>query len=146
MFTNPVAIIAILLFVVVASEWLSDKAYFRHAGTGLMVIIFGAILSNAGIIPGSSPATPVYEVVYSYIAPLSIFLILLNVNLVSLKKAGKPMLIIFLIGSLATVTGAVVSMWILHGQKEIGELYYAIGGMYTGTYIGGCLLYTSRCV
>jgi uncharacterized membrane protein len=139
MFTNPVAIIAVLLFVVVASEWLSDKAYFRHAGTGLMVIIFGAILSNAGIIPGSSPATPVYEVVYSYIAPLSIFLILLNVNLVSLKKAGKPMLIMFLIGSLATVTGAVVSMWILQGQKEIGELYYAIGGMYTGTYIGGGL-------
>ena len=139
MFTNPVTIIAILLFVVVAAEWLSDKAYFRHAGTGLLVIIFGAILSNAGIIPDSSPATPVYGAVFSYIAPLSIFLILLSVNLVSVKKAGKPMLIMFLIGSLATVIGAVVAMWVLNGQHEIGELYYAIGGMYTGTYIGGSL-------
>lgn len=139
MFSNSVAIIAVLLFVVVAAEWLSDKAYFKHAGTGLMVIIFGAVLSNLGIIPASAPATPVYDAVFSYIAPLSIFLILLSVNLVSVRKAGKPMLIMFLIGSLATVIGALISMWILNGQKEIGDLYHAVGGMYAGTYIGGSL-------
>ncbi|MBK8517293.1 MAG: DUF819 family protein [Saprospiraceae bacterium] len=139
MFYNPVAIIAILFFVVVLSEWLSDKAYFRHAGTGLLVIIFGAVLSNVGIIPASTPASPVYDAVFSYIAPLSIFLILLRVNLASLKKAGRPMLIMFLIGSAATVVGVLVSMWLLNGKSEIGEFYYAIAGMYTGTYTGGSL-------
>jgi uncharacterized membrane protein len=139
MFTNSLTILAVLFLNIVVAEWLNTKAFFKHVGTGLMVIILTAIVANLGIIPASTPATPLYDGIFAYIAPLSIFLMLLNINLNSLKKAGKPMLIMFLIGSIATVIGTLVAMWATNGKTKIGELYYALGGMYTGTYIGGSI-------
>ncbi|WP_064196801.1 MULTISPECIES: DUF819 domain-containing protein [Emticicia] len=139
MFTDSLSILAVLCLNIVISEWVCQKPFFRHVGTGLMVIILTAIIANLGIIPASTPATPLYEGIFTYIAPLSIFLMLLGVNLNSLKKAGRPMLIMFLIGSVATMIGAVVAMTLVSGKTKIGELFYAIGGMYTGTYIGGSI-------
>ncbi len=139
MFNDTLSILAILCLNIVISEWLCQKPFFRHVGTGLTVIILTAIVANIGIIPASTPATPLYDGIFAYIAPLSIFLMLLNVNLSSLKKAGKPMLTMFLIGSFATMIGALLAMWLVSGKSQIGEMFYAIGGMYTGTYIGGSI-------
>jgi uncharacterized membrane protein len=139
MFSNSLSILAVLFLNIVVAEWLNNKAFFKHIGTGLMVIILTAIVANLGIIPASTPATPLYDGIFAYVAPLSIFLMLLNINLNSLKKAGKPMLIMFLIGSVATVIGTLVAMWATNGKTKIGELYYALAGMYTGTYIGGSI-------
>ena len=139
MFTNSLSILAVLFLNIVVAEWLNTKAFFKHVGTGLMVIILTAIVANLGIIPASTPATPLYDGIFAYVAPLSIFLMLLNINLNSLKKAGKPMLIMFLIGSVATVIGTLIAMWATSGKTKIGELYYALAGMYTGTYIGGSI-------
>lgn len=138
-FNDTLSILAVLCLNIVISEWLCEKPFFRHVGTGLMVIILTAIVANLGIIPASTPATPLYDGIFAYIAPLSIFLMLLNVNLNSLKKAGKPMLMMFLIGSFATMIGALVAMWLVSGKTQIGEMFHAIGGMYTGTYIGGSI-------
>jgi uncharacterized membrane protein len=139
MLTNPISILAVLCLNIVLSEWLNTNPFFKHLGTGLLVIIVTAIVANFGIIPASSPATPLYDAIFAYIAPISIFLMLLNINLNSLKKAGKPMLIMFLIGSFATMTGALIAMWAVNGKAQIGEFYHALGGMYTGTYIGGSI-------
>lgn len=137
MATSPILILIILFLNIAVAEWLNSKKYFNHFGTGLLVIIITAFVANSGFIPASSPATPVYDNIFGLVAPISIFLMLLNINLKSLKKAGKPMLIMFLIGSFATMTGAVIAMWAVNGKTEIGQFYYALGGMYTGTYIGG---------
>jgi len=139
MSTNPIFILTILLFNIVLAEWLNGKKFFNHLGTGLLVIIITAIVANLGIIPASAPATPVYESIFTYVAPISIFLMLLNINLKSIKKAGKPMLIMFLIGSFATMIGALIALWAIGGKTEIGVFYYALAGMYTGTYIGGSI-------
>lgn len=137
MTTNPIFILTILFLCIVIAEWLNGKKFFNHLGTGLLVIIITALVANLGIIPASMPATPVYESIFTYVAPISIFLMLLNINLNSLKKAGKPMLIMFLVGSFATMIGALIAMWAISGKSAIGQFYYALGGMYTGTYIGG---------
>lgn len=139
MSTNPIFILTVLFLNIVLAEWLNGKKFFNHLGTGLLVIIITAIVANFGVIPASTPATPVYESIFTYVAPLSIFLMLLNINLNSLKKAGKPMVIMFLIGSFATMIGALTAMWAIGGKSEIGEFYSALGGMYTGTYIGGSI-------
>lgn len=135
--TNPIFILIILFLNIVIAEWLNGKRFFSHLGTGLLVIIITAIVANLGIIPASSPATPVYENIFAFVAPVSIFLMLLNINLNSLKKAGKPMVVMFLIGSFGTMAGSLIAMWAVNGKAEIGEYFHAIGGMYTGTYIGG---------
>lgn len=137
MANNPIFILIILFSNMVIAEWLNKKKFFSHLGTGLLVIIITAIVANLGIIPASTPATPVYENIFAFVAPLSIFLMLLNINLSSLKKAGKPMVIMFLIGSFGTMAGALIAMWAVNGKAEIGEYFHALGGMYTGTYIGG---------
>ena len=139
MFHDSLSILTVLCLNIVVAEWLNTKPFFKHIGTGLMVIILTAIIANLGVIPASTPETPLYDGIFTYIAPLSIFLMLLNINLNSLKKAGKPMLIMFLIGSVATVIGTLIAMWAIGGKTQIGELYYALGGMYTGTYIGGSI-------
>ena len=139
MFHDSLSILTVLCLNIVLAEWLNTKPFFKHIGTGLMVIILTAIIANLGVIPASTPETPLYDGIFTYIAPLSIFLMLLNINLNSLKKAGKPMLIMFLIGSVATVIGTLIAMWAIGGKTQIGELYYALGGMYTGTYIGGSI-------
>jgi uncharacterized membrane protein len=137
MTTNPIFILIILFFNIVIAEWLNGKKFFNHFGTGLLVIIITAIAANLGFIPASSPSTPVYDNIFALVAPISIFLMLLNINLKSLKSAGKPMLLMFLIGSFGTMVGALIAMWAVSGKAAIGELYHALGGMYTGTYIGG---------
>ena len=139
MFHDSLSILTVLCLNIVVAEWLNTKPFFKHIGTGLMVIILTAIIANLGVIPASTPETPLYDGIFAYIAPLSIFLMLLNINLNSLKKAGKPMLIMFLIGSVATIIGTLIAMWAIGGKTRIGELFYALGGMYTGTYIGGSI-------
>lgn len=139
MLKDSLAILAVLCLNIVLAEWLNSKPFFKHVGTGLMVIILTAIVANLGLIPASTPATPLYDGIFAYIAPLSIFLMLLGVNLKSLKKAGRPMLLMFLVGSTGTMLGALVAMWMVGGKESIGELFYALGGMYTGTYIGGSI-------
>ncbi len=137
--TDSAAILSVLFLVIAVTDWLCKKTFLRHAGTALMVILFTALVANLGIIPASTPSTPVYDGIFGYVAPLSIFWMLLNINLSSLKLAGKPMLMMFAIGSFATMAGAFVAMLILDGPVKIGDLYYAIGGMYTGTYTGGSI-------
>ena len=72
-FNDTLSILAILCLNIVISEWLCQKPFFQHVGTGLMVIILTAIVANLGVIPASTPATPLYDGIFAYIAPLSIF-------------------------------------------------------------------------
>lgn len=132
-------VLSVVFLIIVIAEWLNEKPFFRHLGTGLMVIIFGAVAANSGIIPASSPPSPVYDAIFTYVAPLSIFLILLNVNLASVLKAGKPMLRMFLIGAAATVLATCIALWWMNGKSFLQESWFAIGGMLTGSYIGGSI-------
>lgn len=102
-----------------------------------MAIIITAITANIGLIPSASNPSIVYDHIFTYIAPASIFLLLLGVNLKDLKVAGAPMLILFLVGSLGTCLGVFVASQFFGGQ--FGALASPIAGMITGTYTGGSL-------
>jgi uncharacterized membrane protein len=96
-----------------------------------------AVLANIGLVPSSSQGSPVYTGIFEYLAPISIFFLLLDVNLDSIRRAGAPMLILFGIGSLGTMLGVMVGMYLINGPEQFGEFYPAISGMFTGTYTGG---------
>ena len=140
--TNSLFVLALLCLIVVLTEWLVRKTFFRHFGTALLVIVITAVFSNIGIMPaGSSVENPVhvYDAIFSYLAPISIFWLLLRVNLTDILKAGLPLVVLFVIGASRTALGVVVGMEIMNGAKNIGENYAAIGGMFTGTYTGGSI-------
>ncbi|ARK12223.1 DUF819 family protein [Fibrella sp. ES10-3-2-2] len=130
-------ILSILFLNVVICEWVETKPYFQSLGTALLIIILTAIEANLGLIPTTD--TPLYDGIFSYVAPFSLFTLLLQVNLNDLRRAGLPMLTMFLIGSLGTSIGVVSSVWLFSGPQTIGKLYYALAGMFTGTYIGGSI-------
>ena len=134
---NPLAILAVLMLNIIVSEQLAKLPYFRAMGTALIVIIVTAITANLGLIPASTNATPIYDGIFTYLAPISIFYLLLTVNLKGLQRAGAPMVISFLIGAAGTMVGVVVAMYAVGGPAGLGPLFYAVGGMFAGTHTGG---------
>ncbi len=133
--TNPLFILGVLCLNVVICEWLSKKPGFSHIGTALLVIVLTATESNFGLIPTTE--VPVYDGIFSYLAPFALFLLLLSVNLKDLKQAGLPTLTMYLTGSVAVVIGVLVSVWLFAAPTTVGPLHYALAGMFTGTYTGG---------
>jgi len=137
---QTVYILAVLCLVIVGSEWLVRRTWLKHVGTALLVIIVTAVIANLGLLPTTSTAenpVPAYDVIFGTVAPLAIVWLLLKVNLRDILEAGVPIISLFLIGSLGTVAGALVGMWLVSGPERIGPLYAALGGMFTGTYTGG---------
>lgn len=134
---DPLAILAVLMGNILVADWLTRFPVFRQLGTSLTVIILTAVTANLGLIPTSTNAPPLYDGIFTYLAPISIFFLLLTVDLRSLKRAGSPMVLCFFIGAAGTMLGVLVGMWAVAGPKGFGELYYALGGMFAGTYTGG---------
>lgn len=139
---NSLFVLAVLCLIVVITELLVRHTFLRHFGTALLVILITAIIANIGILPAGSSAenpVPVYDGIFSYLAPISIFWLLLRVNLKDILKAGLPLVLLFIIGALGTTLGVVVGMTAINGAENIGEYYAAVGGMFTGTYTGGSI-------
>ena len=137
MSADPLFVLTALALCVVASERAARLPYLHHLGSALLVIVLTATLANVGVIPTYSDENPIYAGIFEYLGPVAIFLLLLRVNVRGLAQAGLPMVSLFLLGSVGTMLGVVVAMWLVGGSRAFGELYYALGGMYAGTYIGG---------
>ncbi|MEM6291440.1 MAG: DUF819 family protein [Myxococcota bacterium] len=131
---DPVFVAAVIAACVIGSQWLVDHTPLRHAGVALLVIVVTAVVSNVGIIPASG--SPVYDGIFGYVAPLSIFWLLLGVNLRAVLKAGPALLALFLIGAAGTALGVFVALQILPAAP-FGEQTPAMAGMFAATYIGG---------
>ena len=106
-------------------------------GAALLVILFTAVVANFKFIPSASNSIELYDIIFKYIAPISIFYLLLNVNITSIKKAGLPMVGLFVLGSIATTIGILISWFLLSPQEILGDDGKIIAGMLTGTYTGG---------
>ena len=136
---EPLFIAGTLCIAVFFATWLTRFSWGKTVGMPIWAILICALLSNLGVIPSAMDGSPVYDGVFQYLAPLGIFITMLEVDLKSIKKAGFPLLMMFLLGSLATVIGVLVSWVLVNPAVQIGELAPAIAGMFTGTYIGGSI-------
>ncbi|MGB5228021.1 MAG: DUF819 family protein [Eudoraea sp.] len=134
---NPVYVLGVLCLMVILADYISKTRFGKKLGAALLVILFTAVIANLGLIPSASNSIPLYDGIFTYLAPISIFYLLLGVNLNSIKKAGAPMIILFLIGSLATTLGILFSWYLISPQDVLGEDGKIIAGMLTGTYTGG---------
>lgn len=134
-FTDTSAVFFILAAVVFFAVVLEKKyKSFRSLGAALVGILFAMVLSNFGILPGNSPA---YEFLVGPGVSAGVVLILLSVDIRSIKKAGLPMLKAFGIGAVGTAIGSMIMALILF--PSIGPETWKLAGQYTGTYTGGGL-------
>lgn len=123
---------AICITGAAVSIYLEQKYNWAAKVSGAIIALAMAIiLSNFGIIPMSAD---VWDIVWSYVVPLAIPLLLLQCDMRKVGKESGRMLIIFLIGSAGTICGALLGYALLHNY--IPELD-ALAGVFTGTYIGG---------
>ncbi len=134
---QPIYVLSVLSFLVIAADYTAKTKLGKKLGVALLVILFTAIVANCNLIPSASNSIPLYDGIFTYLAPISIFYLLLGVQLTAIKKAGAPMIILFVLGSIATTLGILIAWHIIGPQEVIGENGAIIAGMLTGTYTGG---------
>ena len=127
---NTFALWAVLIGIVAFGIW-SERTKLGRRLTGTIVVLLTAlVLSNTGVIPTEAP---VYSTVMGNFIPLGLALLLLRVDLTTLKSEAGPTLAIFLIGAVGTFAGAVLAFYLIAPELYPAEL----AGMFAATYIGG---------
>ena len=133
MIADPIAIFFVLAAVVVEGIWLEqNNRNFKKLGAGAIVILLGMVISNTGFIPGDSDT---YDFLMSTGVSGSIVLILLSVDIRSIRKAGPLMLKAFFVGALGSAIGSATMALVL--SDVIGPETWKLSGQFTGTYVGG---------
>jgi uncharacterized membrane protein len=133
---NHFGVWAVLLGVCAFGLYGERKGWFRSMSGALVLIFSAAIFATINILPSATnPEVPVgaYNFVFDYIIPISIPLLIFNVNIKKIVRESGRLLAIFLIGSLGVVLGAVLAFYLI----EIGEEAYKLAGVFIGTYTGG---------
>lgn len=135
MIQEPIGVAATIAAATTLAFWLDRRvAWAGRIGATLLAIIFGALLSNLGLVPAESP---VYDVVTGAVTSLAIVWLLLAIDVRELRTAGPRMLAAFMLASVATMVGTVVAMLVFGGV--VGPDAWKLAGTITGTYIGGGL-------
>src|SRR5699024_5156397 len=113
------------------SIYLEQRYNWASTISGAVIALLGAmILTNLNIIPTDSE---VYDVVWDYVVPLAIPLLLFQGNLRKILKQSGRILIIFLISALGTVIGSIVAFAALGKViKELDKVTAMMSGSYTG--------------
>lgn len=123
---------AIAILGATIAIYLEQKYQWAAKLTGAIIaLIIAMLLSNFGIIPMDAP---VWDAVWDYVVPLALPLLLLQCDIRKIGRESGRILVVFLIGSVGTMCGALIGYAALH--NVIPELS-GLAGAYTGTYIGG---------
>jgi uncharacterized membrane protein len=139
MISSPLALAAMIAGCTALGLWLEHRfGWARKVGASLLVIAFGALLANAGLVP---KASPVYDAVSGTVTSLAVVWLLLAVRMADLRAAGGRMLGAFGIAAAATFVGAVGAA--LAFAPVLGPAVrpeaWKLAGVLTGTYTGGSL-------
>ena len=133
MIQDPFGIFLTLALVVFVAVWLEKRfRFFRAASAGLLCLTLGMLLSNSGVLPGDAAA---YNQLGTIWVNAAIVLILLAVDLRTIRQAGRTMLGAFGLGALGTMLGTLLATVLLSGA--VGAEAWKLTGQFTGTYIGG---------
>jgi uncharacterized membrane protein/uncharacterized protein len=134
---DTIYLLAVLGAIAALAEWLGRRPAGRWLGGAIITLILGILFANLGVIPTITNAPPLYGYLISVGAPVAIFLLLLDVHLGALRRAGLPMLAAFGIGSAGTLLGVATAFWLTDAEAWLGRFAAPVGGMYAATYIGG---------
>ncbi|MDX7990232.1 DUF819 family protein [Xenorhabdus littoralis] len=129
---NSLMLWAFIMITVAAAIMAEQRFRWASKIPGSVIVLIIAILaSNLNIIPNEAP---VYDAVWGYILPSAIPLLLFKTNLQRIIKESGRLLVLFLISSIATMIGAIISFHIF--RAYIPELD-KISGMISASYTGG---------
>ena len=111
---------------------LEKKYEFAKKVTGAAIaVVCGMIASSIGLMPTTSFS---YDIVWEYIVPLSIPLLLMKINVFTIFRETGRLMGAFHLSALGTIIGTSVAVYLLHNYIDNMEL---IAPAMTGSYIGG---------
>lgn len=126
-----------ILFVVAAFSLWAEKTKLGSKLTAVVIAILSTfVLSNLSIIPTSAPT---YDIVWSYLVPLAIPLLLFKADLRRIIKESGPTLLAFVFGGIGTVIGTVVAFSLI----PLGDEGWKLAGIFCSTYLGGSMNYVA---
>lgn len=135
MIESPLFLTATVVALTALGFWLDHRVeLLSRVGASLLVIVLGALVSNAGLVPARSP---VYEAVTGPVTSLAIAWLLLSVHIGDLKRVGPRMLAAFGLAAAGTTLGATLGTVIF--SEQFAENAWRLAGAFTGTYTGGSL-------
>lgn len=136
---NTWVLMSVMMAAVAASIYLEQRyAWASRLSGAVIALLIALALVNTGIIPAH--AVLYDDIVWGYVVPLAIPLLLLQTNIRRIWRETGRLLAIFLIGSVGTVAGAVISCVLL--RTSIDGLPQ-VAAMMTGSYIGGGVNFTA---
>lgn len=131
------AIWAILLGAAAFGFLAENTRVGRKLSGAILTMGITFVLSNAGIIPADQ--VPAYDVVWGYLVPLAIPLLLFRADLKRILKEAGPTLIAFVIGGVGTVLGTIVA----YNVVPLGEEGWKLAAIFSATYVGGSMNYAA---
>ena len=136
---NTWVLMSVMLISVAVSVYLEQTyAWASRISGAVIALIFALVLVNTNIIP---PHAELYDdIVWGYVVPIAIPLLLLQTNIVKIWRETGRLLVIFLIGAAGTICGALIGCAIL-GSAIDG--LPKVAAMMTGSYIGGGVNFTA---
>lgn len=135
MMSDPALLAAVIAAITALAFWLDLRfRWGRTVGASMLVILFGALLSNLGLVPFDSP---VYDAITGPVTSLAIVWLLFAVDVRDLRDAGPAMVLAFGIAVVATAIGAALAGLLFAGS--FGGDGWKLAGVMTGTYAGGSL-------
>lgn len=126
------ALWAVLAALAALGFWCDRTRVGRNVSGLAIVLATGMALSNFGVLPKQAP---VYNVVWVYLVPLAIPLLLLKADLRRVLAETRGMLLPFVLGAAGTTMGALLGLWLL----PLGEHAAKLAGVFSATYIGGSM-------
>ncbi|MDY7096399.1 MAG: DUF819 family protein, partial [Acidobacteriota bacterium] len=112
--------------------WAERTRWGARVSGAVVAIGTALVLSNLGLIPVRAPA---YDVVWSYLVPLAIPLLLLRADLKRILTEAGPTLLAFTAGGIGTVLGTCLAFWLI----PLGEEGWELAGIFCATYVGGSM-------
>jgi uncharacterized membrane protein len=126
------AIWAVLIALAGFGFWCERFPWGRKYSGVMLLITAAIVLANLRIIP---TVAPVYDVVWDYLVPIAVPLLLFHADLNRIIKESGPTLIAFVIGSATVVASVLIGVSLF----DLGPDEAKLAGIFTGTYIGGGL-------
>ena len=126
------ALWAVLIALAGFGFWCERFPWGRKYSGVMLLMTVAIVLANLKVIPTSAP---VYDVVWDYLVPIAIPLLLFQADLKRIVRESGPTLIAFVIGGAAVVAGTFAGVFLLDLGPDEAEL----AGIFTGTFIGGSL-------
>jgi uncharacterized membrane protein len=126
------ALWAILFIAAVFGLWAEKTKWGSKVSAVVITILVTFILSNLSIIPTNAQS---YDIVWAYLVPIAIPLLLFKADLRRILKEAGPTLLAFVFGAVGTVLGTFLAFNII----PLGVEGWKLAGIFCSTYIGGSM-------